>query len=480
MAFNKGKPDNIIWEPHPGSQVHYLHCPAWECLLSGNRGSGKTDVLIMDFCQDVGKGYGSDYRGIIFRQSYTQLTDFISKTKQFIPRIFPDAKYNGSTHTWRFVDGEELLLRYVRTLDDYWQYHGFQFPYCGFEELTTWSSPDLYMKLMSINRSSNKQIRRKYRSTTNPGGIGTYWVRERFVDVAPPGKIITDEFGQTRTWIDSRLSENKTLMEADPDYLEKLKGLTENDENLYKAWVLGSWDLVAGGFFADIFDRQTQVFNPFKFPASWKVLRSFDWGSAKPWAVTYGAECNGEQPDLQAFLSANPNKEMPYFPKGSLVIVNEIYGFNGTPNVGDRATSKTIAERVLDLDKALQIEYGCRVFPGPADTAIYNVQDGTSIGKNLASFGLYWKRAYKGPGSRVTGWALLRGMLGAAKRGDLESPGLYFFTTAHHHLRTLPLLQHDAHNLEDVDTDSDDHLADALRYLAARKLTNMRRRKVAI
>ena len=43
MEFKSAK--NTIWVPHPGSQVHFLRCPADEALLHGNRGGGKAQPL---------------------------------------------------------------------------------------------------------------------------------------------------------------------------------------------------------------------------------------------------------------------------------------------------------------------------------------------------------------------------------------------------------------------------------------------------
>jgi len=41
---------------------------------------------------------------------------------------------------------------------------------------------------------------------------------------------------------------------------------------------------------------------------------------------------------------------------------------------------------------------------------------------------------------------------------------LFFFSNCKHLLRTLPMLQHDENNPEDLDTTAEDHAADALRY----------------
>ncbi len=469
MPFKK--PKNVIWTPHPGSQVDFLECPAHEVLLHGSRGGGKTDCLLVDYLQDVGAGYGRDWVGYIFREEYTQLTDLINKSRKLINQIFPGAKYNGTDHRWDFPEGETLYLRYIRVPADYWGYHGFEIPYLAFEELTNWATDECYKLMMSTNRSSNPHVPRKVRATCNPSGPGHGWVKSRFIDVAPPKKVYKDpETGKSRVHIPSSLSENITLLKADPGYQQTILSAVQDDEAKYKAWVLGSWDIVSGGFFADLWDNKIHVKKRFPIPKSWDVHRSFDWGSTKPWSVTYGAECNGEQPDFEY--------GMPYLPKGSVIIVREIYGWNGTVDTGDQATSQDIAERTLGVDSAIEMECKARVRIGPADTSIWEVRDGTSIAKNMSDHGLWWHKAYKGSGSRVAGWSLIRTMLGAAKRGDLEHPHLYFFEDCRHHIRTIPIMQHDPKKPEDLNSDLEDHCCDSLRYLLARKLNKLKQRKV--
>lgn len=477
----------VIWEPWPGAQKKFLTCPVWECLLHGNRGGGKTDVLIMDFLQGVGVGYGPDYKGLLLREATTELGDVISKTRKWIPRIFPTANYNASKKIWTFPEGETLWLNYARTEEDYEQYHGHEYPWIGWEELTNHALPNVYLKLMSCNRSSNPKIKKKYRATCNPSGPGHQWVKQRFIDKTLPGRIYREEVefeypgtdGKmvketaivSRTHVQSFQSENKSLMDADPMYMANIFAMTRDNDMLKKAWIDGSWDLIIGGFFTDVWDKDTHILEPFTPPSSWKLIRSFDWGSSKPWAVTYGFEANGEQPAYGDY---------PFIPKDSIIIPSEVYGWTGEANVGDQATSQEIAQRTLTIDKALQREYGIKCFPGPADTAIWEVRDGTSIAQNLSSHGLRWTKAYKGPGSRISGWALIRQMLGAAKRGELEAPHLYFFPAAQHHIRTLPLMQRDKKKPEDIDTDLEDHAMDSTRYLLSRKMTRLKRRKVGM
>ena len=59
----------------------------------------------------------------------------------------------------------------------------------------------------------------------------------------------------------ARSSENRILLEADPDYLRTLKA--DRNENRRKAWLEGSWDIVAGGLFDDLWMPQVHVVQPF-------------------------------------------------------------------------------------------------------------------------------------------------------------------------------------------------------------------------
>ncbi len=486
-----GRKLNIGWTPFQGGQRKMLTCPVWECLMHGNRGGGKTDALLMDYGQGIGQGYGADWRGLLLREATTELGDVIAKSKKWFPRLFPGCKYNNSRKVWTFLDGETLWFNYARVLADYDQYHGHEYPWIGWEELTNHAVPEVYLKLMSCNRSSNALVPKRYRSTCNPSGPGHAWVKERFIDKIGEGRVYTEDvivqipdddgidqdvtLQITRTHVQSLLDENKAMKIADPLYLAKLKQLTDGNEMLEKAWLKGSWDLVMGGFFTDVWDPKIHHKNPFTIPTSWTAFRSFDWGSSKPWGVTYCFEANGIQsPDRET------DPSLPYIPKGSIIIPTELYGWTGVPNEGDQAVSQTIAERTLAMDNAIQIEYGIRVDPGPADTSIWDVRDGVSIGNNLTSHGCNWSKAYKGKGSRIAGWAIIRQMLSSAKKQDREKPHLYLFSAAQHHIRTLPLQQRDEKKPEDIDTDGEDHLMDSLRYALSRKLLNMSRGKVGI
>ena len=195
------KYDDVIWSPQAGSQEAFLRTGYYEVLYSGTRGPGKTDALLMDYAQFVGKGFGEDWRGILFRRTYPELGDVVAKSRKWFPQIFPGAKYNASEHYWTFPQGETLLFRHFKTPDDYWNYHGHAYPWQGWEEVTSWPTPDCYTSMMSCARSANPSVPIRLRSTTNPYGC------------VPYGEVLTSDRG----WVDIQdVQVGENVVSVDP------------------------------------------------------------------------------------------------------------------------------------------------------------------------------------------------------------------------------------------------------------------------
>lgn len=325
-----------VWVPHPGSQVQFLSCPVFECLLEGTRGGGKTDVLLMSFFQYVGAGFGPGWRGILFRETFPQLADVVTKTKRWFRLFSPEAKFNESTYVWKFPDGEELLLRSGIKEDDYWDYHGHEYGWIGFEELTNWRSLAFFEMMHSCCRSSQPGMPRMIRATTNPYGRGHAAVKERYklgLGGVAPGTIIQDDQGRARTYVHSDISENTTLLENDPQYMATLDGV--KDPNRKKAWRYGSWEINIGAFLEHAWVPERHIVKPFAIPGHWKCWRAMDWGYGKPYCVLWFAKD----------------------PEGKTYIWREMYGIakddsgKYLPNVGSKETPEKVALRIVDREK---------------------------------------------------------------------------------------------------------------------------------
>ena len=132
----------VVWAPLPGSQEEFLSCPLQECLLHGSRGPGKSDALLMDFAQHVGRGHGAAWRGVLFRETYPQLADIVAKSQKWFRLIFPDAEFNRGRMEWVFATGEVLMFRHMRVPDDYLAQHGQEYQWIAWDELTHWAIPE--------------------------------------------------------------------------------------------------------------------------------------------------------------------------------------------------------------------------------------------------------------------------------------------------------------------------------------------------
>jgi hypothetical protein len=310
-----------------------------------------------------------------------------------------------------------------------------------------------------------KELVPQVRSSTNPYGVGHSWVKEYFIDRVPSGTPYHDEKkNRTRIAISSSMFENPYL---NKEYIDDMKGL--DDENLRLAWLYGSWDIVAGGMFSHVWNKQVHIVQDFKIPHSWRIDRSFDWGSSKPFCTLWHAQSDGTD-----YEDADGNTHATQ--RGDVFVICEDYGWTGSPNCGVRATNKEIARRIVQIEADNPLFKKHRVHAGPADSAIYTVENGHSIADDMKTIGIRWRRADKSAGSRVAGWQVIIQMLknSVAK----EDEGLYFFDSCMHSQRLIPVTPRDDKNMDDIDTDFEDHLQDALRYRLRKKKNKGRVRHV--
>lgn len=468
----------VVWAPMPGSQQIFLDCPVREVIYEGNRGPGKTDALLMDFAQHVGRGLGAAWNGILIRRGYKELQDVIRKAKKWFPRIFPKAKYNEAKTFWQFPDGEVLSFRHLRRPEDYGAFHGHEYPWIGFEELTNWPSDEGYKIMLSLNRTSDPRCPLKIRSTTNPYGVGHNWVKRRFHLPVPRGRVVGDIIKTPglpdRVAIHAHLYENILLMAAQPDYEDQIRASARNAAQL-AAWLHGDWDIVAGGMFDDIWEPPIHVVPRIPYeeiPISWKIDRAYDHGQARPFSVGWWAESSGEPIRYGDRVWG----EVP----GDLFRFEEWYGWTGNDNEGLRMSARDIARGIREREHEMGVAH--RVVAGIADSSIFDKYDGErSVAGDMAKEGILWEGADKGRGSRKQGWEQIRDRL----RGSIpvpadpddetspkirERPGLFISEGCRQCLRTLPVLPRSEKDPDDADTEAEDHIPDEVRYRVRAKV----------
>ena len=509
---------DISWKPLEGSQALAVGCPCDEILYHGTRGPGKTEAQLAYFVGRCGLGYGRFWRGIIFDRGYKNLDDIIAKSLDMIPKIFPTARFLSSKSDlkWLFPDGEVLLFRHIKVARDYRKYHGHEYPFIGWNELTSFPTSEIYDLMKSCNRSSfipeqhspkftpgdrrifeeckelDEPLPDKVRSrllpdiplvtfsTTNPHGPGHTWVKRKFIDRTPPGVPIRTKskvynprtqreeiVTTTLVHIFGSYKENRFL---DPKYVAFLDGI--KDRNKRRAWLGGDWTITSGGALDDLWKPGNHVLPRFIIPKEWRLTRSFDWGSTHPFSVGFWAVANGESLRL-------PNGKNFCPAKGSLIRFSEIYGCEhekdelgvlrpayGT-NKGIKASAREIARRIKEHIEDLTVDgwIETEVNIGPADGQIFNnnEQETLSPAQLMEKEGITWYAADKSAGTRKNGLELVRNALENVNIG--EGPGIYVMTNCDAFIQTVPGLPRDEDDPDDIDTNAEDHIYDETRYM---------------
>lgn len=490
------EPYVVSWRPIPNSsQELAIDSRCNHTLYEGARGPGKTITQLMKFLRRVGLGYGAFWKGVIFDMEFDNLSNLVTESKKWFPLIFPNCRFmeSAQSYKWVFKSGEELLFRHVKKKVDYLGFHGHEYPFIGWNELTKYPTSELYDLFMSVNRCSfspktdtPKDNEGKYLtpdglplppiplevfSTTNPNGPGHNWVKRRFIDCGPRGKVIKKDIEifnpqtqlneivtRTQVTIFGSYRENIYLR---PEYIAELESIT--DENLRRAWLYGDWDIVTGGALDDVWKKSVHVLPRFVVPKGWRIDRSFDWGSSHPFSVGWWAEANGEE----AIIVVGDKRFTFCPPRGTLIQIYEWYGTTeiGT-NKGLKMSAPDVAQGIIDREISMLTNNWIETqpWPGPADNQIRDVRetDVDTIEKKMSLKGVRWIASDKSAGSRRNGLQLIRDRLEASSKG--EDVGLYFMDNCIASIGTIPTLPRDKDKIDDVDTNAEDHPYDMVRY----------------
>ena len=101
-----------------------------------------------------------------------------------------------------------------------------------------------------------------------------------------------------------------------------------------------------------------------------------------------------------------------------------------------------------------------REIHGVADPAIFSNSGTESVASLMERERVYFE---PGDNNRIAGLMQMHHRLSMDADGR---PMLYVFSTCRHFIRTLPALVYDETDVEDVDTDGEDHAYDECRYVA--------------
>ncbi len=446
----------VVWYPQRGPQTRLLTCPAFDVFFGGARGGGKTDGMLGEWANHASE-HGEHAIGLMIRRNLVQLTETIERAKQLYMPL--GAVFTGTR--CKFPNGARLRFAYLENDRDADEYQGHSYTRVYIEEIGNFPSEDPINKMKATLRSG-AGVPCGFRSTGNPGGPGHQWVKARYITPAPFGnEVLFEEFEnpftgekviRDRVFIPSKLSDNKYL---GADYVANLQ--MSGSEQLVLAWLTGDWDVVTGAFFEKWgeWKQRGGIVRPFTIPDHWMKFVSHDWGSARPcstgwWAVaSEGHEAHGR-----------------LIPKGAMVRYREWYAMEKdqktgkiSPNVGLKQSAEEVAREIIRRTSENE-----KLTYTVADPSIFIHDGGPSIAERMMDAGL--KNIRRADNRRIPkkgamgGWDQMRDRF----RGEDGKPMIYIFDTCTDSIRTIPVLQHDEKNVEDLDTNTEDHAADEWRY----------------
>lgn len=396
---------------------------------------------------------------MIIRKTYPELTEnHINPMCEMLKCHHPDKKeriasYNDSKKNITFPNGSRILFRYCDNEKDADRFQGTEVDVLFIDEATH-QSEDKFKKLAACVRGVNNFPKRIYCSM-NPGGEGHQWVKRLFVDKAYRDNENADDY----QFIQSLVTDNKALLEADPDYIKQLEALPPK---LRDAWLYGDWNIFSGQFFEDFRPtpdiklceaagitqeealeqhRFTHVIKPFDLSKgkyrSWNIMRSYDFGYNKPFSLGYWA----------------------IDPDGVLYRIAEIYGCTETPNEGVKWSPDEQFKRIADFENEHPWFKGRKIVDSVADPAIWESSRGESIAETAMRYGIYFT---PGDNQRIPGWMQVHYRMQFDENGYAR---IYVFDTCKAFIRTMPLMMYSDTRPEDLDTNLEDHCPDEVRYM---------------
>lgn len=460
-------------------QRQALVCEANEILYGGAVGGGKSYLARV-----ASIVFSLEIPGLItylFRRTFKEvLSNHIYTPGGYLEMLSDlikagDVTYSKTDNAFTFYNGSRIQLAHCQYESDVFNYQGAQIGLLIIDESTHFSR-DMVGFLRGRVRLGSLKVPKKWKKhfprilyTANPGGIGHNYFKSNFVDIARNMIVEApeDEGGMLRTYIPAKLEDNKVLMQTDPDYGKRIKGM--GDKNLVQAMLDGDWEILSTGGFSDLWRSKNVVMQPFTIPPGWRIDRGYDYGSSAPAACLWFAESNGEE-----FVDGEGN--LRCVPAGTIFIIKELY-FADKNQKGLRLPGLEQGDKIMSAQ--MQEYWSHRVQPGPADNAIFSAEPGkSSIADDLAIKGATFIRSDKSPGSRVQGVGLMRGRLQATNTRTPDQPQIYVFNTCYNTIRTIPNLENDANNIEDIDTKGEDHIWDVIRYRLLKSNSMIRTGKV--
>ncbi len=408
--------DRIIPQPNE-KQKKFLLSECKYVAYGGARGGGKSWALRLK-AMLLGVNF-PQIKMLLLRRTFPQLRENHIRPLKIL--LKDTAVYTDSKKCFEFNNGAVLKLGYCDSESDVDQYQGQEYDVIFIDEATQFTEYQ-FSVLKGCLRGVNDFPKRMY-LTCNPGGVGHGWVKRLFID----REYSKYENPADYDFIQALVTDNKPLMENNPDYVNQLKELPED---IRRGWLYGDWDVYEGQYF-DEFKRDIHVCDAFEIPDEWNTYIAFDYGLDMLACLWIAVDFEGR---------AYVYKELCE----SGLIVSE--------------AAKKIKE-MSDREPYMII--------APPDMHSRQKDSGKSMRELFSENGIDVTFADNG---RVDGWMCVKEYLKPVSDCDENiTSRLKIFSNCKTLIKSLPQLMHDTKNPSDCSTVPHNitHAPDALRYFAS-------------
>ena len=458
--------NEVIYKPSRWGELFH-GSTVTELLGAGSAGPGKSFVLLMDpiaqvlveheRCSNPNHPYPLTWGSSTgWALHLRRISSGLEVTKARAHRIFPQidsgVKWNEAKNTFVFSSGYRYQFGHCKDPNDWTNYLGAEFSTILWDEVIEFDE-EQYDQICTRLRSSDPVLSKmlKIRLCSNPAmtqDIGVTlkdpnWVRRRFVDPCPEGKTILK---RTLKRADGTVAGERTMMylpatlydNPDPDFVRNYElTLLAAKPHIKQALLYGDWYVTVASFFAEVWNQQLHVCDPFTVPGAWRIFRSMDWGFKAFGCVHWWAVDDDD----------------------TLWCIRELTFKGKTP--------KEVCKLIKGIEQKLGVwTNGRSQISGVADTQLWEKRgdDVQTKAEAFAENGVVWMQADKR--SRQRNSELLYERLGDHMSGT-STPGIVIFRTCPKLIQSIPSVTTDPKNMECPADGGDDHWIDSAMYACA-------------
>ncbi|MFH2076570.1 MAG: phage terminase large subunit, partial [Pseudomonadota bacterium] len=427
-----------------GGKSYFLRWFAARFLLRISAEKGLKNVPVMLACED--------YPSLKDRQ----LSKIMIEFPEYLGKFYSDHKVYGACFLMRPEYGEGVIC--FRNLDDPSKYQSAEFSAILIDELTKNTYQNFNDLRTRLRWPGLNDMECPFVAGTNPGGIGHGWVKQLWMDKSFPIEWIKPiDYRPAFKYIPSLADDNPFLDESYWKMLETLPPM------MRKAYRYGDWEIFIGQAFPEL-ARHTHSYKKADFPVpSYSfILQTMDWGFGAPFSIGWWHTDND----------------------GRLYRFAEWYGWSGMANEGLRLTDESIADGILEREAVLGLQGKTIIRKAGPDC--FNKKpnykgggQGPSTAEVFRGKGLILSPA--DPDRKLKIRQFRERLRPADYAGNPVTPMMLIEEGCEHFFRTMGGLVNDKNNIEDVDTDGEDHVYDeACHACMSRPMQTMNQPKIEV